>query len=145
MNRTRAFAAVALVFGSLLAATQLARAHGDVTPQPIDTKGLKPLGDTWLKENPYRGDPLAIKIGEHGYTQNCARCHGIGAISGGISPDLRKGDPGKEGDEWFIGRSRNGSAKDGRVLMPKFEGILSQEGLWAIRSWIDTLPPPDDN
>jgi hypothetical protein len=22
--------------------------------------------------------------------------------------------------------------------MPKFEGILSQEGMWAIRSWLDT-------
>ena len=66
-------------------------------------------------------------------------------ISGGISPDLRKMDPAKEGDEWYIYRSLNGSAKDGRVLMPKFDGIVSQEGLWAIRSWLDTLPPPDDN
>jgi cytochrome c-550 PedF len=123
----------------------MAHAHGDVTPQPFDTTGLKQLGDTWLEENPYRGNDLAIKIGEHGYSQNCARCHGLGAVSGGISPDLRKGDPGVEGDKWYIYRSRSGSAKDGRVLMPKFEGILSQEGLWAIRSWIDTLPPPDDN
>jgi hypothetical protein len=32
------------------------------------------------------------------------------------------------------------SARDGRqaLHMPKFEGILSQEGMWAIRSWLDT-------
>ena len=145
MKLMREFGAAVVVLGGLVVATPIATAHGDVTPQPIDTTGLKPAGKTLLKENPYRGNPLAIKIGEHGYSQNCARCHGLGAVSGGISPDLRKLDPAKEGDEWYMYRSINGSVKDGRVLMPKFEGILSQEGLWAIRSWLDTLPPPDDN
>ncbi|MDF1688970.1 MAG: hypothetical protein P1U35_05110 [Cycloclasticus sp.] len=28
-------------------------AHGDAQPQPIDVKGLEPLGDEWLEENPY--------------------------------------------------------------------------------------------
>ena len=145
MKLMKELGAAALVLGSLIATTQIALAHGDVTPQPIDTTGLKPIGATVLKENPYRGNPLAIKIGEHGYSQNCARCHGLGGVSGGISPDLRKMDPGKEGDEWYLTRSLKGSVKNDRVLMPKFEGILSQEGLWAIRSWLDTLPPPDDN
>ena len=31
----------------------------------------------------------AIKIGGSAYGQNCARCHGLGAVSGGIAPDLR--------------------------------------------------------
>ena len=51
-------------------------AHGDVTPQAIDTTGLKPLGEEWLEENPYRGNKVAIEIGSSGYNQNCARCHG---------------------------------------------------------------------
>ena len=38
--------------------------HGDVNPQPVDTKGLKPLGDEWLKTNPYRADKQAISIGK---------------------------------------------------------------------------------
>ena len=42
-------------------------AHGDVTPQTIDTTGLKPLGEEWLDENPYTEDyenrDLAVKIG----------------------------------------------------------------------------------
>lgn len=112
--------------------------HGDVQPQPVDTAGLAPLGDEWLEENPYRGDELAIKIGEHGYTQNCARCHGIDAVSGGIAPDLRLLDPAAEGDEWYISLTRDGYTQNGVVKMPAFNGILNQEAMWAIRSWLDT-------
>jgi len=123
----------------LLVAPQLVVAHGDVTPQVIDVTGLKPLGEEWVKTNPYRGDATAIRIGNSAYNQNCARCHGLGAISGGIAPDLRYLPPGDEGDQYFTQRVRNGAVRDGRVYMPKFEGILSQEGLWTIRSWLETV------
>ena len=127
-----------MFLASVLAAPQIGLGHGDVTPQAMDTEGLQPLGEKWLTENPYRGNPLAIKIGESGYTQNCARCHGIGAVSGGFSPDLRHSERGADGDEIFIQKTRNGVVRNGAVYMPKFEGILSQEGMWAIRSWLDT-------
>jgi cytochrome c-550 PedF len=104
----------------------------------VDTSGLPPLGDDWLMENPYRGNELAIRIGEHGYTQNCARCHGIDGVSGGLAPDLRLLDPGVEGDEWYILRTRDGYAQNGVTKMPAYRGILNQEAMWAIRSWIDT-------
>ena len=85
---------VTVVFvASVLASPQSGLTHGDVTPQAMETKGLLPLGEEWLSENPYRGNPLAIKIGEHGYTQNCARCHGLEALSGGLAPDLRDWRP----------------------------------------------------
>ncbi|MCP5364714.1 MAG: cytochrome c-550 PedF [Hyphomicrobiales bacterium] len=112
--------------------------HGDVQPQAVDTTGLPPLGEEWLIENPYRGNEQAVKIGAIGYNQNCARCHGIDAISGGISPDLRLLDPGVDGDEWYIQLTRHGYFQNGVEKMPKFEGILSQEAMWAIRSWLDT-------
>jgi cytochrome c-550 PedF len=128
---------VAFLVG-VLVAPQNGLTHGDVTPQPMNTEGLQPLGDKWLTENPYRGNPLAIKIGESGYTQNCARCHGIGAVSGGLAPDLRHSERGADGDEIFIQKVRAGVVRNGAVYMPKFEGILSQEGMWAIRSWLDT-------
>ncbi|MBU3693889.1 MAG: cytochrome c-550 PedF [Rhodocyclaceae bacterium] len=128
-----------LAVSALLAVPQWVTAHGDVTPQVIDVTGLKPLGEAWVKTNPYRGDATAIKIGSSAYNQNCARCHGLGAISGGIAPDLRYLPPGDEGDEYFTQRVRNGAVRDGRVYMPKFEGILSQEGLWTIRSWLETV------
>lgn len=118
-------------------------AHGDVTPQPIDTTGLEPIKDsdtTFADNNPYSGNPRAIEIGKHAFAQNCARCHGIDAISGGIAPDLREKLPlGAEGDEIFRERMVNGAIRNGVTYMPKFEGVVKQEGLWAIRSWLETV------
>ncbi len=111
-------------------------AHGDVQPQPVDTTGLEPLGDDWVEENPYAGNETAIKIGSSAYNQNCARCHGLGGVSGGIAPDLRELPADAEGDEWYVYRVRNGAIRNGVTYMPKFEGILSQEALWAIRAWL---------
>ena len=117
-------------------------AHGDVTPQNVDIAGLTPLGEEWLDENPYNTDyenrELAVKIGTSAYTQNCARCHGLDAISGGIAPDLRYLEPGIDGDEWYKYRVVNGAVRDGRVYMPKMAEHLSQEALWAIRAYLET-------
>lgn len=117
----------------------LAGAHGDVTPQAVDVSTLKPLGKDWLTTNPYRKDKEATRIGDSAYNQNCARCHGLGAVSGGIAPDLRYLPEGSEGDEIFMQRIRNGASRDGRVYMPPFEGILPQEAMWAIRAWLETV------
>jgi cytochrome c-550 PedF len=134
------FYAIALSI-AVLGANQLVLAHGDVTPQPVDTTGLEPLGEAWKTENPYRGNETAIKIGASGYNQNCARCHGLEAISGGLAPDLRGLDKGQPGDEWFLDRIRHGAKKpDGATMMPPFEGLISQEAMWAIRSYIETRP-----
>ncbi|MEQ1716272.1 MAG: cytochrome c-550 PedF [Hyphomicrobium sp.] len=116
-------------------------AHGDVTPQPIDTEGLAPLKDgEWLTENPYRANDKAKEIGASGYNQNCARCHGLEVISGGLAPDLRYLELGKPGDEWFIERIRHGARKpDGSTMMPGFEGIFKQEAMWAIRTYIESV------
>ncbi len=113
--------------------------HGDVVPQAVDTTGLKPVGDEWLKSNPYRKNETAIKIGTSAYNQNCARCHGLEAISGGIAPDLRYLPLGDEGDEIFMQRVRKGSVRDGRVYMPSFEGTFKQEAMWAIRAYLETV------
>jgi cytochrome c-550 PedF len=138
MTEVKAFVATLVLIVGLAAGTSLALAHGDVTPQAVDTTGLDQLGADWRDTNPYRGNPKAIAIGTSGFNQNCARCHGLEAISGGIAPDLRYLAPGEEGDAWFEYRVRNGSVREGRVYMPKFEGVLSQEALWAIRSYLDT-------
>jgi cytochrome c-550 PedF len=127
-------------------------AHGDVTPQAVDTKSLKSLGTTWTSENPYRADKNAIAIGTSAYNQNCARCHGLEAISGGIAPDLRKLDNDCAGlvdtkkkaacvaemDGYFVGKVRRGVSRNGAVYMPPFEGILQQEAVWAIKSYLET-------
>lgn len=124
-------------FGLVLAASG-ALGHGDVQPQPVKTDGLKPLGTEWLAENPYKGDAHAISIGASGFNQNCARCHGLEMISGGLAPDLRYLPQGKEGDEYFVERMKHGAVINGVTKMPAFDGVISQEGLWAIRSYIES-------
>ncbi len=128
-----------LASAALCLSAGTAFAHGDVTPQAVDTSSLKQLGADWLKANPYRGDKAAEKIGDSAFNQNCARCHGLGAVSGGIAPDLRYLPAGDEGDEIFLQFIRRGSTRAGRVYMPPFEGILQQEAMWAIRAWLETV------
>lgn len=141
-----------LVALSLIAGAAGAYAHGDVTPQAVDTQSLPALGDTWRAENPYRKNDEAIKIGTSAYNQNCARCHGLEAISGGIAPDLRKLDNEcvtlkvdtrkkacvAEIDQYYAGSVRKGKVRNGAVYMPGFEGILNQEATWAIKSYLET-------
>ncbi len=128
------------VAAAALMAVGVARvqAHGDVVPQPVDTKGLEQLGEKWRSKNPYVGNETAIKIGASGYNQNCARCHGLDVISGGLAPDLRYLEKGETGDEWFMERIRGGATINGVTKMPAFEGVLSQEAMWAIRAFIES-------
>lgn len=129
---------------ALLASTfsTFALAHGDVVPQGANTDGLEPLGEEWLEENPYRSanndlKEIAIQIGSSAYNQNCARCHGLEAMSGGIAPDLRELDADINGDEWFKERVINGAVRNGAIYMPRMAEHLSQEALWAIRTYIE--------
>jgi cytochrome c-550 PedF len=128
-----------------------AYAHGNVTPQGVDTTGLPVLGEKWREENPYRANKLALKIGTSAYNQNCARCHGIEAISGGIAPDLRQIDRDcvgvknetkkqacyKETDNYFLASIRRGKVRNGAVYMPPFEGVFNQEAMWAIKTYLE--------
>lgn len=123
-------------------------AHGDVAPQAVDISTLPAVGEEWVEENPYRDEDEstlleeAVKVGKSAYNQNCARCHGLGAVSGGIAPDLRETlTPDFEGDEWFMYRIRQGAERNGITYMPKFEGIMAQEAMWAIKAWLDTCNP----
>lgn len=135
------------------------RAHGDVVPQAVDTKTLPQLGAKWVSANPYStgpGQKEALRIGTSAYNQNCARCHGLEAISGGMSPDLRKLDSEcmgladaakksacfKEMDEFYMATVRRGRVRDGRVYMPPFEGTLTQEAIWSIRTYLETRREP---
>lgn len=129
-----------------------ALAHGNVTPQAVDTSTLPPLGAEWREANPYTGNEVAIRVGTSAYNQNCARCHGLEAISGGIAPDLRRLDRDcvdiaveakklacyKETDAYFLVSIRHGKVRNGAVYMPPFEGIFNQEAMWAIKAYLET-------
>jgi len=134
--------------------TWVVLAHGDVTPQPVDTHTLPQLGSDWLTDNPYSTGSAtqeAVRVGSSGFNQNCARCHGLEAISGGIAPDLRRldaecfdmeesagADCVKTFQAYFIGTVRGGRTRDGRVYMPPFDGILNQEAIWAIKTYLES-------
>lgn len=137
---------------TLFATAMGAFAHGDVTPQAVDTSSLPQLGDGWREENPYRKNEAAVKVGTSAYNQNCARCHGLEAISGGVAPDLRKLDSEcagykddarkgacvKEMDQYYLTTVRHGRTRNGAVYMPPFEGVLSQEAFWSIKAYLET-------
>ncbi|THD71742.1 cytochrome c-550 PedF [Thalassobius vesicularis] len=135
----------ALTALGLLTAASMALAHGDVAPQPVDTDALPEVGEDWLEENPYRGQgpevwQAAVDIGSSGYNQNCARCHGLGAVSGGLAPDLRYLEANEDGDMWFVERFQTGYTQNGITKMPAFGELLGQKAAWAIRTYIETRP-----
>ncbi|SOC21031.1 cytochrome c-550 PedF [Rhodobacter sp. JA431] len=147
-TRTRRTLA-ALILAGVLAPVQVI-AHGDVAPQPINTDALPDVGEEWLTENPYRAEAAgeevwraAVRIGDSGFNQNCARCHGLGAVSGGLAPDLRFLEAEEYGDEWFAERFQHGYTQDGTTKMPAFGEILGQKAGWAIRTYIETRPEDD--
>lgn len=134
----------ALVAASMLGLAGLVGAHGNVTPQEVDTGNLPELGDDIRFENPFREgneydkyNQQAVKIGESAYAGNCAACHGIRAMSGGLTPDLRELTPWD--DEYFINRVRNGTDRG----MPSWKKTLDQNAMWAIRTYVESLPKPE--
>jgi len=150
MKMTRLAAAALLIAAAL--PFDFASAHGDVTPQAVDTHELPALGADWRAENPFRRNDTAVRIGSSAFNQNCARCHGLEAISGGIAPDLRRLDNEcatqkdarkqtacvKENDNYFLTTVRHGRTRNGAVYMPPFEGTLNQEAMWAIKAYLET-------
>jgi len=148
LKKTNVALGAALIIALQFALVQNSQGHGDVQPQAVDTGDLRKLSDEIELENPYRLEggeqyALAQEIGSSAYNQNCARCHGLEAISGGIAPDVRMLEDGEFGDEWFMERVRKGYSQNGTYKMPPFEAILSQEAMWAIRSYTETRPRPE--
>lgn len=157
MKHTIRIAAGALAIGAAALTSLWASAHGNVIPQAVDTTGLPTLGDKWRDENPYRTNKLALKIGSSAYNQNCARCHGLEAESGGIAPDLRLLDRDctdiknetkkkacyKETDKYFLTSIRHGKVRNGAVYMPPFEGVFNQEAMWAIKTYLESRRAAD--
>src|SRR5664279_1955798 len=122
----RTLTGVVLLMGSLASSIVLA----DEGVQPVDVSTLKPLGETLLEENPYRGDPEAIKVGTSAYAQNCARCHGLQGMSGGMTPDLRVLETDKENDKYWLAVTLKGRTRNGKVYMQPFKDTMSQEAIW---------------
>ena len=126
MTQLKRLGVTVVLVAGVLAAPQSGLTHGDVTPQAMETKGLLPLGEEWLTENPYRGTPLAIQIGEHGYTQNCARCHGIDAISGAFLPICATRSAARKATRFTSRRPARASCATGRSTCQNSRGSLAR-------------------
>ena len=133
---TRSVLLAGATLAALCAGWAILPARGDEAPVAVDTQGLPKLGDDWKDRDPFVGNKVAIEVGASAYNQNCARCHGLEMISGGIAPDLRHVPLDEEGDELFKERMLHGAQRNGTTLMPQFAGLLPQEALWAVRAYM---------
>jgi len=119
-----------------------ALAHGDVTPQPVDTTGLDPVGEAWKETNPYRGNPVALKIGSSGFNQNCARCHGA---DGRGNPEIKKTLPTVRdfSDPTFLATAQTDtivrSIMAGKGQMPAFGASLSLPKIQSLSGYVQRL------
>lgn len=126
----------------------------DAAPVHVDVTGLPPLGKAWREENPYRENARAAEVGESVFKQACARCHVL-AASGGIGPDLRTLDAScrkiadepirqacmRDQDHYFRTTVLEGKVIVGVRHMPAWRDVLSQEAIWAIRTYIESRRP----
>lgn len=108
LRKTTAWTGLVILLG-----TAAALGHGDTVPQSVDTAGLPDLPEEMAAENPWgEADSevlfKAVEVGAKGYNSNCARCHGLEAISGGLAPDLRYLEASDYGDEWYLDRILHG-------------------------------------
>ena len=105
-------------------------------------------------------DPQVLRVGARIYAQQCAACHGA---KGEGQPDWR--DRGPDGllpapphdasghtwhhpDEQLFAITKQGLARlinqpDYRTAMPIYEGVLRDDEIVAVLSWIKAQWPPD--
>lgn len=136
-----------VLFAALAVANEVA-----IAPT-VSPDGLPPLGNTWLAENPYRGNPAAIVTGQQAYNQACSRCHGADASTNAApAPDLRllnrfckrisdaelNAACMRDNDAYFAKTVRKGKIIVGVTHMPPWDGVLKQELAWAIQTFIES-------
>ncbi|MBQ0936127.1 c-type cytochrome [Ideonella paludis] len=109
--------------------------------------------------NTLRGQSGAVASGLTLYNQHCAECHGLNATTPQAeAPDLRrmdgfcrrlkepslKADCTADVDRYFLRSVNEGKVRAGVVHMPPWKDVLTRDEVWAIRSFVETLPadPP---
>ncbi|MBV8248679.1 MAG: c-type cytochrome [Comamonas sp.] len=137
-----------------LALAGQAQAFEPFAPQ-VDTAPLPPAARTWTEPNPLRGNQEAMAIGRSAFNQTCAHCHGMDANgSRSPAPDLRRMGAGckriaddalrqrclADADAFFIKSVRYGKQKFGIVHMPPWDGVLSPELVWSLRTFVENAP-----
>lgn len=144
--------------GLLVAATLLALSSpaclAERPSAPLsDTSSLPRLGSEWLPSNPYHGDKTIAATGRALYNEACSKCHGPDMnAKGHPAPPLRrlqrycrkvedialKSRCLADVDHYFVTTVLKGKIILGVEHMPPWEGILSQEAVWAIKTYVDS-------
>ena len=122
-------------------------------PPTVDTAGLPALGEERHSVNPYRENAAVLETGRRIFNQGCAVCHGEDAKGDRApAPDLRglqvycrrieddalRNRCQDDVDVYFAKSVLEGKRKVGVVHMPAWGGVLSQEQLWAIKTFIES-------
>lgn len=105
--------------------------------------------------NPLRGDTRVIEAGRIAYQKHCAECHGEEAIHPlAEAPDLRRldsfcrrlKDPALQAhcrddvDRYYLRSVNEGKVRAGVVHMAPWEGRLTVDEIWSIRTFVETRP-----
>lgn len=121
----------------------------DIAVDDPEVAALPRLGNAWHTENPYRGNARAITAGQALFAAHCVRCHGENASGLGPAPDLRvigsyclritdeelRRRCMQDADDYFRRSVLFGKVRFGIVHMPPWKDVLSQEAIWALRSY----------
>lgn len=99
------------------------------------------------KTNPMANDAAAVTAGQEIYTTNCASCHGDsgggdGAAGAALEPkpaalNSLSADISDAFLFWRI--SEGGMMEPFNSSMPAFKGVLSEEQIWQVVTYIHTL------
>lgn len=137
-----------------LAITLLASALCIPAAFGADASSLPPLGPEWKLQNPYRGNVAAAAVGKTIFDENCLRCHAADATGRGsiganlqlvgrfcrrIADDALKQRCLADADDFFKRSVQDGKIRLNITYMPPWKNVLSQEEIWAVRSYVETL------
>lgn len=99
--------------------------------------------------NPFSDEPEAIAQGEILFRANCTSCHGLtgegdGPAAGNLDPppgDLAARQTNLSDSYMFWRISEGGLMDPFNSLMPGWKGLMSEEDIWQVITYIRTLIP----
>jgi mono/diheme cytochrome c family protein len=99
--------------------------------------------------NPFEDDAAAVDAGKQIYDINCASCHGPEGRGDGVAAASLDPKPEdlhltvqKAGDDYMFWRiAKGGNFEPFNSVMPAWEGVLSDEEIWQLVSYIHTFEP----
>lgn len=142
------FVALLALMGLLLAACgggNQAAGNGHAAEEELETvevpapyKGMT---------NPFAGDAAAAEAGKAIYQTNCASCHGDtgqgdGPAGQALDPkptNLAAKVPEQADDFLFWRISEGGAMEPFNSAMPAWKGVLSEEQIWQVITYLRTL------